>query len=148
MEAEIRRIQAEHDKESEQNEKDILSKMQGDQGDETKTYRYDQNVKMLTALIAKKEAEEKVKTAELAAIAKSFADHKDLQAKLSETKELRAKIEAAKVKFQRLEIDVRMLQDTVEKLGVEKERLAEEKKVSDQKNEQLKTSLKQQENIS
>lgn len=99
LEAEIRKVQAEHDKESDQNEKDILSKMQGDQGDEIKNYRYEQSVKMLTDLIAKKEAEEKVKVAELAAIEKAFADHKDLQAKLAETRDLRAKIEAAKVKF-------------------------------------------------
>ena len=72
---------------------------------------------------------------------------KDYQNALKETRELREKIEAAKIQVQFLDIQVQVLTDAVEFLSAKKEDLMEEKKLADMKNEELTTQFRAQEEI-
>ena len=83
----------------------------------------------------------------MAQIEKDFLAMKDYQNALSETAKLRQQIEDAKVKVQFLEIQVNLLTEATEMLNTKRDDLAEEKKLADSKNEELKTQLKAKEEI-
>ena len=72
---------------------------------------------------------------------------KDYQDALAETARLREQIEAAKVMIQFLDIKVNMMSMQTEELNTKRDDLIEEKKMADNKNEELKTQLKAQEEI-
>ena len=72
---------------------------------------------------------------------------KDYQDALAETARLREQIEAAKVQIQFLDIKVNMMSMQTEELNTKRDDLIEEKKMADNKNEELKTQLKAQEEI-
>lgn len=66
---------------------------------------------------------------------------------MKETEELREKIEQMKVKIQFLDIQVTLLTEATEMLNQKRDDLAEEKKLADGKNEELKTQCKAQEEV-
>lgn len=72
-------------------------------------------------------------------IENGFLAKTDYQNALKETAELREKIEEAKVQIQFLDIQVTMLGEMTEQLNYKRDELLEEKKLSDSKNEELKT---------
>ena len=80
-------------------------------------------------------------------IEKDFLAKKEYQDALAETAKLREKIEADKVTTQYLEIQVNLLNEATEVLNQKRDDLAEEKKLADSKNEELKTQLKAKEEI-
>ena len=61
---------------------------------------------------------------------------------MKETAELREKIEEAKVKIQYLAVQIEMLTAMTESLNHKRDELLEEKKLADNKNEEIKTQLK------
>ena len=109
--------------------------------------RHDLEVKLVTALKTRKEEEEKGLENDLAKIKADFLAKVDYQAALKETRELREKIEEAKVQIQFLDIQVKILTEMTEQLNYRRDELVEEKKLADSKNEELKTQLKAQEEI-
>ena len=72
---------------------------------------------------------------------------KDYQDALAETARLREKIEADKVQIQFLDMKVNMMSQQTEEMNTKRDDLIEEKKMADNKNEELKTQLKAQEEI-
>ena len=72
---------------------------------------------------------------------------REYQDALAETDKLREKIEADKVQIQFLDIKVNMMSQQTEEMNTKRDDLVEEKKMADNKNEELKTQLKAQEEI-
>ena len=116
-------------------------------GDEEHKARHDQEVQLMTDLKNRKIKEKQDLEKDLAQIEKDFLAMKDYQNALSETAKLRQQIEDAKVKVQFLEIQVNLLTEATEMLNTKRDDLAEEKKLADSKNEELKTQLKAKEEI-
>lgn len=116
-------------------------------GDEEHKARHDQEVQLMTDLKNRKIKEKEDLEKDLAQIEKDFLAMKDYQNALSETAKLRQQIEDAKVKVQFLEIQVNLLTEATEMLNTKRDDLAEEKKLADSKNEELKTQLKAKEEI-
>ena len=75
--------------------------------------RHDLEVKLLTDLLTKKKAEKDKVNADVAKIADDFLKWKDLQDNLKEQNDLKDNTEAAKVKIQFLNIQVKLLEDAV-----------------------------------
>ena len=109
--------------------------------------RHDLEVKLVTALKDKKEAELAQCRKDLEQIEKDFLAKTDYQNALKETAQLLDEIEDAKVKTQTLEIQVTLLSEQTEALNGKREDLIEEKKLADAKNEEFKTQFKAQEEI-
>lgn len=110
--------------------------------DEEALNRHELEVKLVTALKTQKEGEKNALETEKKKIESDFLAKTDYQNALKETKELREKIEQAKVKIQFLDIQVLMLTEMTEALGNKREELQEEKKLADNKNDELKTQHK------
>ena len=72
---------------------------------------------------------------------------KEYQDALKDTRDLRAKIELDKVQVQFLEIQVKVLTEQTEFLVQTRDDLTEEKKIADDKGEELKLKFKAQEDI-
>lgn len=101
----------------------------------------------MTDLKARKQKEKEGLEKDLAQIVKDFLAKKEYQDALAETAKLREKIEEDKVTTQYLEIQVNLLNEATEVLNQKRDDLAEEKKLADSKNEELKTQLKAKEEI-
>ena len=87
---------------------------EGDEKSETELkLRHDLEVKLLTDLLTKKKAEKDKVNADVAKIADDFLKWKDLQDNLKEQNDLKENTEAAKVKIQFLNIQVKLLEDAV-----------------------------------
>ena len=116
-------------------------------GDEENKARHDQEVKLMTDLKTRKQKEKTDLEKDLAQIEKDFLAKKEYQDALAETAKLREKIEADKVTTQFLEIQVNLLTNATDELNEKRDTLAEEKKLADTKNEELKTQFKAKEEI-
>ena len=115
--------------------------------EEIRKYRHDQDSKLLKDLIKKKNDEKADLIKKQADQDAAYKNHAELQAAISETNDLRAKIEIAKVQIMQKQIEIGLLQETTEALNRKKEELISEKQDSESKNEELKQQLKAQEDV-
>jgi hypothetical protein len=83
-------------------------------------------VKLLGDLLAKKKIELDKVNADVAKIADDFLKWKDLQDNIAEQNKLRDDTEAAKVKIQFLNIQVKLLEDAVQTLNDKRDELTGE----------------------
>jgi len=88
--------------------------------------RHDLEVKLLGDLLAKKKIELDKVNADVAKIADDFLKWKDLQDNIAEQNKLRDDTEAAKVKIQFLNIQVKLLEDAVQTLNDKRDELTGE----------------------
>ena len=115
--------------------------------DEEYKKRHDLEVTLVTDLKTKKTTERNQLDTDLDKIEKDFLAMREYQDALAETDKLREKIEADKVQIQFLDIKVNMMSSQTEEMNTKRDDLIEEKKMADNKNEELKTQLKAQEEI-
>ena len=90
--------------------------------------RHKHEVELLKALSLKKEAEMANLLAQLEQVEKDFLAMSDYQNALSETAELKEKIESARVKVQFLDVQVSLLTEANEYLSNKRDELMEENK--------------------
>ena len=90
--------------------------------------RHKHEVELLKALSLKKEAEMANLLAQLEQVEKDFLAMSDYQNALSETAELKEKIEFARVKVQYLDVQVSLLTEANEYLSNKRDELMEENK--------------------
>ena len=107
--------------------------------DEEFKKRHDLEVDLTTGLRTKKTKERDGLKADLDKIERDFLAMREYQDALAETERLREQIEAAKVQIQFLDIKVNMLSNQTEEMNTKRDDLVEEKKMADNKNEELKT---------
>ena len=110
--------------------------------EEIRKYRHEQDCKLLTDLIKRKNDDQADLIKRQADQDAAYKNHAELQAAISETNDLRAKIEIAKVQIMQKQIEIGLLQETTEALNRKKEELISEKQDSELKNEELKQQLK------
>lgn len=115
--------------------------------EEIRKYRHDRECYLLDDLIKRKNEEKADLVKRQADQDAAYQNHAELQAAISETNDLRAKIEIAKVQIMQKQIEIGLLQDTTEALNRKKEELLSEKQDSELKNEELKQQLKAQEDV-
>ena len=145
IEADLRRIENELDK-SLTDHYDHKMFQEGDKkSEEELKLRHDLEVKLLGDLLAKKKIELDKVNADVAKIADDFLKWKDLQDNIAEQNKLRDDTEAAKVKIQFLNIQVKLLEDAVQTLNDKRDELTGEQMEAQSKNEELKNQLKVQE---
>lgn len=110
--------------------------------EEIRKYRHDHDSKLLKELLERKnKAKEELIKAQ-ADQDQAYLNKVELQEAIKETKDLRAKIEIAKVQIMQKQIEIGLLQETTEALNRKKEELISEKQDSEAKNEDLRNQLK------
>lgn len=104
--------------------------------------RHETETRLNGELDAKKSTEVEILEKELKALEDKFAQWEEMQALLREAAELKDKIEKAYVDIQHKEIEVRVLQESVNLLNDRKSYLTEEKNEAERRNEELKVQTK------
>jgi len=145
IEADLRRIENELEK-SLNDHYDHKMLQDGEKNSEVELlFRHELEVKLLTELLDKKKVELEKVNADVAKIADDFLKWKDLQDNIAEQDKLKEDTEAAKVKIQFLNIQVKLFEEAVQTLNDKRDELTAEQMESQSKNEELKNQLKVQE---
>lgn len=145
IEADLRRIENELDK-ALTDHYDHKMLQDGEANSEIELQlRHDLEVKLLKELLERKKVDLEKVNADVAKVADDFLKWKDLQDNIAEQEKLKEDTEAAKVKIQFLNIQVKLFEEAVTTLNEKRDELTADQMESQSKNEELKNQLKVQE---
>lgn len=135
----MRNLEVQHLKNADEHYKNSMYLSKDERNEEELKRRHIKEQDLTNGLIKNKNAARTELTDNLKQLEVQYLGMTELQNSIREAKELREKIENAKIKIQFMEIQVKVLTEANEFLSNRREELQEEKAEADIKNEELRT---------
>ena len=147
LEADLRNLENQFQKQSDEAFRNGIFLKKDEASETEKKRRHDKEMELTNALVEKKLADKEQLQNDLNALNQQYLSMNELQESIKEAERLRERIEQLKVQIQMSDIKVKVLTEANEFLQTKKEELQDEKAEADQKNEELRTQVKAQEEV-